>query len=224
MAGASKRRRSYAGRVTKRMRMFSASTVSKTGVAEARFKRTAWVANWAFTTASTAGYYRTVSPAFSALSNVAEYTQLFDVYKVHKVTVTIIPRYGDTSNIVADTGVLTAYNNQFFMTVGTDKNSQLTPSGTYSSATYNEFLSSVDNARVYKLDRPFSYSFRPKIANSISTGSSFEYCPWINTLDTNQLLLGSRCFIHDVNFTALATVPISVDILYTLDFSCRGQR
>lgn len=204
--------------------MAVASRVNNPLISYARFKRTSWAANWPFNTVSVSGFYRLVAPALSVLGNLSEYTALFDVYKVHKVTVTFIPRFGDVSLEAGDSGPQTAYNNQFYCTVGYDRNNVTAPTGTYGSSSFNEFLSRVDNPKTYKLDKPFSYSYTPNILNSAASGTSVVSCPWLSTTNTTELLLGSLAYIHDVNFTNLATLPPSVDIMYTLDFSMKGNR
>jgi len=223
MAGASKRRRTYAASSRKRMRAAIASR-SNPLVSYAKFKRTSWSVNWPFNTTSTAGFYRTIAPTLDTLSNVAEYSSLFDTYKVHKVIITFIPRFGETALDATDSGPQVTYNNQFYMTVGLDRNNFTTPTGTYANTTFNDFLQRVDNVRTYKLDKPFSYSYKPNIRASVNGGTSVIPCPWISTTNTSEPLLGSMGFIHDVNFTNLATAPPSVDLMVTLEFTMRGNR
>lgn len=223
MAGASKRKGSSLKRTGKRMRR-SSMALSTKNIAHAKFERASWVTNWPFNTASVAGYYRYIQPTFSDIYNSGEYTTLFDSYRVNKIKVTVIPRFGDTNCNFDNTGAPVAYNNQFYMTIGSDKNFTGTATGTYSSATYNGMLEKCDNIRTYKLDKPFSWTYTPNIQNATSVGTSVMKCPWMLTSSATQPLLGYQAFIHDVNFSALATNSVSVDILYTFYFECKGNR
>lgn len=223
MGGASKRKGSSLKRSGKRMRSARTAATAK-GIAHAKFERASWVTNWVFNTASVAGYYRYIQPTINDISNIGEYTTLFDCYRVNKVKVQVIPRFGDTNCNFDLTGGPTAYNNQFYMTIGSDKNFTGAATGTYSSTTFNAMLERCDNVRTFKLDKPFSWTYVPNIQNATSVGTSIMKAPWMLSSSATQPLLGYQAFIHDVNFSALAANSISVDIIYTFYFEMKGNR
>lgn len=201
------------------------TSYSRSPITYASFKRSSWSVYWPFSTISTAGFYRTVSPTLSSLSNASEYTSLFDAYKVKKVTITFLPRFGETVIDAADDVPQTVNHNQFYMTVGTDRNNFTTPTGTYANSTYNDFLQRVDNVKVFKLDKPITYSYKPNIRASTAGGESIIPCPWISTANANEPLLGSMAFIHDSNFQGTyGLAGPAVDLIVTLEFVCKGNR
>lgn len=228
MAGSSygvKRSGSTYGPRRKRMRMSTPRLrMVAQGVSQARFVRATWCTNWTFSTATTSGFYRQIQPTFDMLSNSGEYTSLFDVYRINRCKITVIPRFGDTSLNADSTAAPTAYNNQFYMTVGIDKNFTSVPTGTYGSTSFNNMLALTDNVRTYKLDKPFSWTFKPNIVNAAAAGNTLMSAPWILTSSANIPHLGSQAYIHDVNFTALTNSPISVDLICTFYFECKGNR
>lgn len=227
MAGSSygvKRSGSRIGPRYKRRRMSIPSRGMRMSIPVTKFKRTFWAANWAFSTASTIGFYRLVAPVFSDLPNVTEYTNLFDVYKVKGVKVTFVPRFGDVNVNADNTSTPVIYNNQMYLTVATNTTELTIPTGTYGNSAYNDMVQRGDDVKIFKLDKPVSYYFRPNVLNTASTGSSIMPCPWLSTSNITQNLLGSLCFVHDANFTALNNFGFSMDILYTYYFECKGAR
>lgn len=230
MAGASKRRSNYEGRARKRMRMAAKPMQMRPrkSIPEVSFQRTTWIATWDWNTTTTLGYYRAIVPNFSQIQNYAEYSQLFNLYKITGVKVTLLPRYGEVVAPSSSTAAQTSYNNQFYLTWGQQKGASLTPTGLYNSTTYNAMTENVVGLRTVKLDGPKSYFFRPNISMSLgSTGA--EIVPsskqWLSTTDGVDVPhIGILAFIHDANFAALEQPGFSVDLQYTFYFKCKGTR
>lgn len=227
MAGSSygvKRSAGGIGPRYKRRRMGMSTRVRPKGLNVSRFTRTFWAANWAFGTSTTAQFYRGIAPTFGDLPDYGQYANLFDTYKVKRVKVTILPRFGDCNINADNTSTPTIYNTQLYLTVAMNTTDLTIPTGTYNSATYNTMLERSESVRVYKLDKPITWSYKPNVLNSTTGGSAVIPCPWLSVTNNLQNLLGCYGFIHDNNFSFLNASGFSVDIMYTFEFECRGPR
>lgn len=60
-------------------------------------ERTWWSANWTPSTTATNGFWRYITVNLGACPNVSEYTNLFEQYKINKLTFTLRPRYDSFS-------------------------------------------------------------------------------------------------------------------------------
>lgn len=190
----------------------------------AKFERTFWGSYYPFGTLATNQFYAKVSPNFGNMPSSTEFAALFDAYKVHKVKVTVIPRFGDVSLDANQTAATIATNNQFYMSVGIDKTGAIIPSGTYGATSYNQFCENVSHVKTFKLDKPFTYSYKPYIMNQNTVSDSTVPCPWITTRLLSQELLGSYVYWHDSNFSAQNASNMAVDFMYTFYFSCKGSK
>lgn len=228
MAGASKRRSTFEGRARKRMRMTKTKILRNVGIPEATFKRHCWVSSWDWNTTTTAGFARLLLGQFNQITNYAEYAQLFDLYKITGIKVTLLPRYGEVGAPASSTGSLSAYNNQFYVTWGTQKGSFTVPTGTYGSSTFNILTEQMNGVRTQKLDKPVSFFYKPNISEDLtSTGAAIipASSKWLSTtagVDVSHI--GVVAMIHDSNFAALEVPGFSVDVLYTFNFKMKGQR
>lgn len=154
---------------------------------------------------------------------MGEFSNTFDAYKIERIRITFIPRYGGvTADAQLPAGAPT--QNQFYLTIGLDRENQLTPTGTYTSNTYNQFLENVSAVKTVPLDKPFTYSFRPKILDQNNLSSSAIWAPFISCVTPNQFHLGLLAFVHDVNFVGLNNAVFGVDVIYDFDMTFRGQR
>lgn len=195
-------------------------------IPEVSFQRTAWVANWDWNTTTTGGFYRAILPLFNQVQNYAEYTQLFNLYKITGVKVTLLPRYGEVVAPASSTAGQTSYNNQFYLTWGQLKGNSLVPTGTYGATSYNIMAENVVGLKTVKFDRPVSYFFRPNIAQSVGvSGAEIIPAPWLSTTDGVDVPhIGMLAYIHDNNFAALEQPGFSLDIQITYYFKCKGTR
>lgn len=222
-------RRKYPKRTSKRKssrRSYRKRSTSKYGGnIIMKFKRTFNAGNWAFSTITTAGFYRQVSPAFTDIPSYLEYTNLFDAVKITGVKCTLLPKFTDVGGVQAATGALTSYNPQYYISIGGDKYSQgSAPTGTYGVTAYNDFCEKSSFVKTYRGDRPITWFFRPNAQNNMTASLATMPFPWISTVNPAQPALGSLVFIHDANFIGLNTSGFSIDIIYTLYFKCRGSK
>jgi len=189
------------------------------------FKRQFWSSSWAFSSASTAGFYRRLANSFSNMPNWAEYSNLFDEFKITGIKWTFHPRFGEgILQTQLNAGPVT---NQMYFDLVTDTKSDPTivPAGTYSSSTYNTFLEKNANVKVHKFDRPVSLFYRPKIAVETVTGLLEMRDPGWLTIQNNSgyVHYGGWAFFHDYAFGALNAGANGCDIQVTYYFKCRGQ-
>lgn len=206
------------GRTMKRRRIVRRRRMVRPMVAS--FIRRTWAENWAFSTVSTSGFYKTYLPTLSALTNVAEYTSLYDLYKINAVKITFTPRWdgfdaGSAATVGVNCPILSWY---------VDPYAYVGPTGTYSSATYNSFLEAANGrVRSRQMNKSVSVYWKPKVLDSGVATNQFKRCPWLSTANNTQQMRQLFVFLHDANF-ANAIPGFSMDVEYTLYFQCKAQR
>lgn len=186
-------------------------------------KRKWWSTSWPFSSAATTGFYRAFSPQFGDIPNIAEYTALFDEYKVTNVTVTLLPRHLAVTNPASGVGTFVVQNDQFYVTYGTDRKLEV-PSGVYSASNLNAFLEIVPDAKTVPLDKPVKISYKPYIVNQTTAGTQIMPCPWMSTASTAQPMQCAYAFMHDTAFAAINNLNFACDIMFEMTFKLRGQR
>lgn len=193
------------------------------------FKRTFFTTAWAFGTAATTDFWRRFTPRLSDMPNHLEFNAVFDEYKMTGIKITLHPRFAATNLPINAASSLVA-NNQMYITIANaSKEYELVPTGTYSSATYNNMLEELGSkTRTYRFDRPISLYFRPQIFEEVggTTGYGYKHvkAPWLQLGTSLQPQYhGMHAFIHDYNFTNLNTFGFGCDVQYTYYFQCRGQ-
>lgn len=196
---------------------------SSQGMRMARLVRT-WKENWAFNTTTTAGFRKYFAPTLAEVADQAQYVALFDEYRIKRIDVTFVPRYGEAT-LIANTssGTQATINNQFYITVGFDRTIEAL-AGTYNSATYNGTWQQCENVKMFKLDRPCTYSYVPRVLDSGSSGNRYMKTPWLATAQTDTQHVGIQAFLHDVNFSAVNGNAFSVDVHYNFHIEFRGER
>lgn len=187
------------------------------------FKRTFWVGTATPSASSTPGFWTYQSWSLSQLPDVANYTALFDQYKINGVKVVYRPRYdgfngADTTDIVLP-GTTAQGSTQAHIIA--DTNSQVTPSGTYTSTTLNTFMEN-GNVRTYSGSKAFSVYYRPKIGQSLTTSSTRVTAPWIDTTNSTIPHYGHHLFFTDTGLTGVFNQAF--DQYVTFYFQCRGMR
>lgn len=222
MAGASKRRRSCSRVVTKRRRMNPIK--SSLGIPYAKFHRLAWIDNWAFSTISANGFWRNYQPQLATLAGVAEYTQLFDTYKISKVKITFLPNYLGVDAQRSGGGTPDVWNQQFYMAVGVQKGVIETATGTYGNGSFNTFTQNYNDIKIVPFNKPVSVTYKPQILDTVSNGTSLIPCPWISTNSTDVAQLGVGAFLFDNNFNATNLSTLSANVHVEFWFDCKGSR
>lgn len=179
-------------------------------------KRTKWIEYWQPSPAITAGFWKQYNQAFSDVFNATDFTNLFDEYKINAIKLKFVPRYDGN-----DAGSASPQNSAM-VSVCYDTRSSLTPSGSYSSATYNAF-SEQGLVKTYATLRPFTVYWKPSLRQpNFIAGSKFLGPQWLPTAATTETHYGPHIFMHDMNFTA--SFRNSYDIFITHYISLRGVK
>lgn len=185
------------------------------------FKRTVYLSNWAFSSVSTNGFWRYNFMTFDAITNASEYKALFDQYKINGVKFQFRPRWsGADAQQTATPG-----QNMVYASIYHDPESDITPSGTYTSTTFNTFLENANGkVRTVKCDKPFSVYFKPAVPDSgMVTNGRYLRSPWLSCLNASGLgHRGFHLFLNDANFSASSS--ITFDIIATVYFQMRGSK
>lgn len=185
-------------------------------------KRMVWLENWAFNTVSTNGFYRYYAPTISQMQNFGtEFAQMFDMYRVNGIKVTFQPRYTDYEGGTGTIGVP-------YISLFVDQDSNLNPSGTYASGTYNSFLENANGrVKTRQLIKPVSVYYKPKVAIDLQGGLNPSYYKakcWLSTANASTVIQrGFYAFIHDNNF-ANSSGTFSVDVFVTFYAQFKGNR
>lgn len=191
-------------------------------------ERTWYSANWTPNTTGTNGFWRYITVNLGACPNVTEYTNLFEQYKINKVTFVLRPRYDSFSGENTTDTTLPGVTNQGATRVHTviDPRSNLTPSGTYTSTTLNTFL---ENGKVKTFSGnkaitiPIKYPAYVNDVNNVA-GAENPLCRgrWFSTAATTIEFRGCHIFLQDVNLTGV--FGQSFDIFTTMSMSFKGPR
>lgn len=157
-------------------------------------------------TASVNGFWQYIGFQPINLPDFAQYANVFDMFKVNALKFTMYPRY---------TEVPIAGQPQVYATYVIDPQSLLTPTGTYTRATYNTLLEQ-GGVKIRSLNRPFSIYFRPKMADDINTSPSQKFInTWMSTTSGALIARGFHLFFSDANFSGAGFANVSVDVTIT---------
>lgn len=180
-------------------------------------KRSNYVGNWTFGTATTNDFWRYFAYDMTAFNQFSEFAAVFDEYKLNSMKVTFRPAYDSVLN---DLAVAQAYAHYFV-----DPASTVIPTGTYTSTALNTFLQN-DKVRTRTLNRPFSIYWRPKLLDQVlntGTGAAMRSSPWIRTTETGASYRGFHMFLQQNNFVTTNTA-IKLDVFVTMYVSFRNLK
>lgn len=222
MAGASKRRRTYESSVRKRMR--SAVVTRTVPNSYAKFRRIGFHDTWNFSTASTSGFWRNYQPQLGTLSAGSEIADLFDLYRVNKVKIHLLPNYGGVQGSRETGSAGIAANNQFYIATGIQKGVIATPTGTYGNAGFNLFSQNYDNVRLQAFDKPITVTYTPRCSTTLSNGVGVAVRPWLSTTTLDQAQLGMGAFMFDHNFAGLNNGVFGCSVYVEMWLECKGNR
>lgn len=188
------------------------------------FKRTFFGGSWAWNPAATSGFWRRITPALSLLPNFSEYSALFDEFKITGIKIVLHPRVTDAvASQAVNSGV---FYNQLYVTTAVDTNSDpaFLPTGTYSAATYNDFLEKSARPKSRAVKGPISIFCRPKIARTDTSMTQMVTPGWLPFISAgSEPFYTTQVFIHDYTFGGLNAIGYGFDLQYTYYFKCRGS-
>lgn len=217
-------RRSAATRPRKRMRRMIARPRRAPRGSFLLAKRTFWLSHWQPNTSTVDGFWRYYTFTLGQLPSASEFTALFDAYKISAIKLTFRPRYDNfAGNDTTDTALPGITNNNgTMMHIIRDPRSTVAPSGTYTSATLNQFLEN-GGGRSYMGTKPINIYFKPMNDTAIATGATAAVrsrvsSRWLNTANTDVVHYGVHVFAQDVNFTGLFGNAFDVFVTYYMKF------
>lgn len=152
------------------------------------------------------------------LPNVAEYTSLFDQYKIQKVVLKIVPKTLMTQGASTGNAGPTGYGQ---VVTAIDYDDAATPSS-------KDELLEYGSAKYTQASRVHTRTIRPKVlnavwVNSISTGYAPRAAPFIDNANNNVPHYGIKMWI-DAPSTVGAASSASYDVYATYYFLCKNTR
>lgn len=180
------------------------------------FKRTFHSTVFTPTTATTSGFWQYFSAQFGDLPDTSSYTNLFDQYRIKAIKWSFRPRFdnfagNDSAAARGGTNVHTI----------ADPASTLVPTGVYNRNTLNQFLEN-GLTKSHNGNETVDVYVKPKIDNSISSGTTRINAPWISSNNVTVAHNGTHVFFQDTQFTGV--FGNVYDVFVTMWFECRGQR
>lgn len=185
-----------------------------------------WAFNWSPATTVTNDFWKYFSQQLTNLSDYAQYTAIFDKYRVNSMKFTLLPRYDSfAGNDTTDT-TLPGVTNQAGVCVHVviDPSTTITPSGSYNSSTLNLFL---ENGRVktYSGNKPINFTVKyPMISDDVN-GTASAKCiraPFLNVTQITTPFRGAHVFVQDVNFTGV--FGQSFDVFCEMSITFKGMK
>lgn len=204
-------------------------------------KRTVCLGQFAPGTLTTDGFYKkmTVSlqtgftsnngTSLGGLTNLTEFTALFDQYKLLAFKVVLRPQNRDYNLSQLNPSTGTTFYGFPYVSVMRDPFDVVAPSGTYGRTVYNSFLEQGgDKVKTYRGDKEikiYCKSWVPDNYGNVGAPSVRWTRPKWTQLDANGQAMqhyGYTLFFHNQNFDATTFNAYDVFVTYYLKF--RGSR
>lgn len=216
-AGYRRKRRTRRRYKKKSMRMYKQPAKNMLSV-----KRRFYLTQWTWTTTTTADFWKYLTFSAGLIPNFAEYTNVFDEYRINALKYTFMPRYTD----VEAAGAGATGSPQAYAHVLIDPTSTLIPAGVYGSGTLNNLMENT-NVRTRQCHRPFSVYFKPKILQQAFGGGTagvVRKSAYIRSSDTAVDHRGFHIYVQQNNFSASANANIIFDIFVTVYLTLKNVR
>lgn len=188
-----------------------------------QIKRTFYNGIWQPAVTTTNDFWKYYQYTLSNMPDQAQYTSIFDQYKITGVLTTFIPRFDnfDGSN---RTTVGTTNSSGVALSIINDPYTVVSPSGTYTSANYNTFAEQ-GRVRLYEAGKTITVYSKPTIANTLLSGSNqLVKAPWLQTSNNLTVHYCFHAFAHDHNFSGSFMTSQAWDVYTTFYISFRGMR
>lgn len=186
-------------------------------------KRKWWSFNWVPNTAATSSFWKSLDLTLSNVPNFAELTALFDFYKINAFRFELIPRYdsfaGNDNTDTTIPGVTNQAGTNAHVCYDTRQPPTIT--GTYTSATLNNFLEQ-GRVKTFVGNRRIVIYVKPGVARSVGGTTVYGGPAWISTTQSAVNHIGPQVFLCDANFNG--TFGNSYDIFVTAYIQLKGQK
>lgn len=217
------KRKAFMKRVPRKIPMNSLK-VKRTWYAGQVVPSTTTTANfWSYVTPSLNSAGTIATTALSAVPNLTEYTSLFDSFKINAIKLTFRPRNVDFNLSQTNPSTGTTYSDVPYVSYLIDPYSTLSPSGTYSIGTFNNFYAE-GKAKTIRGDKEFSIYWKPKCQEQFGSGALRYIKPRYAATDTNGNTMpfrGVHLFFHSYNFTGVFN---QYDVYATYYMTFKGQK
>lgn len=188
-------------------------------------KRTFNYSYWQPSTATTSDFWKYYSFTLADLPSVAEFTGVFEQYRINAIKVTFRPRFDGFSGENTTDVTLPGITNQAgqLLHIVKDQRTTTIPSGLYTRANLNAFLEN-GSVKTYRGTRAINVYFKPAVTRTTvsSASSTFDWAPWIQTSVTNANHFGFHAFAQDPNLTG--TFGQAWDVFVTFYMQFKGLR
>lgn len=178
---------------------------------------------WQYRTVSlTTGFVDAVGSSMGGLSNVAEYEALFDQYKLSAFRIVLRPRVFEL-NATQDIPASSSWRDRPYVSVIKDPYDRTNPTGTYTQANLNTFLT-LGNAKTYRGDRNVVIYMKPKVSEDYGLGAQRYVSPaWtdLNTAGKDMQHRGFHMFFHTQSMQQSFS---NYDVFVTYYLKFRGMK
>lgn len=177
-----------------------------------KWRGATWIPN-------TQGYWRlfNVSLGDMPVTERNEIINMFDQYKITRVTVEIVPRF-----INFDAGLDPANPVPTLHWYVDNSGFPTTPTAGYDAAVFNTFSARANNGYISEtLDHIVKFSFVPTVTTT--TDQEVKTFPWTSVNNTSVVANAAQGMIVVPNFAVLKNTS-EFDIMYTLDIKGRALR
>lgn len=206
----------------------------RAAIPQISIKRTCYLGNLSPQTTTTNGFwqYRTVSlnigfvdavgNSMGGLTNVAEYEALFDQFKLSAFKIVLRPRVFDLS-AQQDIPASSSWRDRPYVSVIKDPYDRTNPSGTYTQANLNTFLT-LGNVKTYRGDKNITIYMKPKVSEDYGLGAQRYVNPnWtdLNTAGKDMQHRGFHMFFHTQSMQQSFS---NYDVFITYYLKFRGMK
>lgn len=207
---------------------------SLNAVPQISVKRTCYLGTISPNTVATYGFwqYRTVSlnsgftdqalANMGGLSNLSEYTALFDQFKLCAFKIVLRPRRLDVQS-TQDVPTGSSFLDRNYVTIVKDPTDITSPTGLYTVATFNSFLE-CGKARTYRGDRPISIYMKPKVQEQYGSGANRYVSPKWTDLNTSGTTMPHRGFHLYFHNQAMTNTFMQYDVFITYYLKFKGMK
>lgn len=182
------------------------------------FQWTVWTPN----TTTTADFWRSFTFQLGFIPSIADYVNLFDLYRIKAIRVKFVPKYDSFAGNETTAATTRVWGVQPHYII--DPYNTVTPTGTYTAATYATFAEG-GNVKQRNGNQPFSVYFKPVVLDTVAGVSRRPMrSPWLQTLDATVPHGGFQMFMTDYNFSGTGFNNQGYNLFVTYYLQFKGMK
>lgn len=202
-------------------------------------KRTWWAGSIQPSATATSTFWSYVEPTLSSagtifgtslngLTNLSEYVNLFDLYKVNGIVFKFVPRLADLNQSQQNQTTGLQFTERPRLALFNDPMSQVTPAGSYGQSTFNSLME-LGNVKDVRGDRQVTIYVKPKVREEYGIGAVRYVDPQWTNLSTaagqTMPLRGFHIFGYNWGFGGFSPAPLQAyDVYVTYYLQFKGMR